>query len=136
MAVKDAFQNVILDSEAQRQLENEYYLFKKATLKWRLFKRYAEIEEKRAHRYKRPAGTCWLHHQHIAINTHLRNLKTMLSFSNEQIELPYNQTMKKEKERLEGVRCEASSIKLLICQAVKHVIAYLMPCSLTLEKST
>ena len=59
----------------------------------------------------------------------------MLSFSNEQIELPYNQTMKKEKERLEGVRREASSLKLLIYQAVKRdVIAYLVPCSLTLEK--
>ena len=135
LAVKDAFKNVVLDSEAQQQLEKEYYLFKKATLKWRLFKRYAEIEGKRAYRYKRPAGTRWLHHQQIAIDTHLRNLKIMLSFSNEQIELPYNQTMKKEKERLEGVRHEASSLKLLIYQAVKRdVIAYLVPCSLTLEK--
>ena len=135
LAVKDAFKNVVLDSEAQQQLEKEYYLFKKATLKWRLFKRYAEIEGKRAYRYKRPAGTRWLHHQQIAIDTHLQNLKIMLSFSNEQIELPYNQTMKKEKERLEGVRREASSLKLLIYQAVKRdVIAYLVPCSLTLEK--
>ena len=135
LAVKDAFKDVNLDWEAQQQLENEYYLFKKATLKWRLFKRYAEIEGKRPYRYKRPTGTRWLHHQEIAIDTHLRNLKTMLSFTNEQIELPYNPTMKKEKARLEGIRRESSSIKLLIYQAVKRdVVAYLVPCSLTLEK--
>ena len=59
----------------------------------------------------------------------------MLSFTNEQIELPYNPTMKKEKARLEGIRRESSSIKLLIYQAVKRdVIAYRVPCSLTLEK--
>lgn len=38
-------------------------------------------------------------------------------------------------EEREGVRREASSIKLLIYQAAKRdVIAYLVPCSLTLEK--
>ena len=43
--------------------------------------------------------------------------------------------MKKEKARLEGVRREASGIKLLIYQVVKRdVIASLVPCSLTLEK--
>ena len=31
-----------LEKDAQLQLANEYYIFKKATLKWHLFKCYAE----------------------------------------------------------------------------------------------
>ena len=119
LAAKDAFKNAFLGLEAQQQLENEYHLFKKATLKWRLFKRSAEIEGKRRYRYKRLTGTRWLHHQEIAIDTYLQKLQTMLSFTNEQIELPYNQTIEKEKTRLEGIRREASSIKFLIYQAAK-----------------
>ena len=40
-ALYDAFNGSQLETDALRQLENEFYLFKKASLKWRLFKRYA-----------------------------------------------------------------------------------------------
>ena len=43
LALKDAFRDSSLDQRAQNQLTSEFYLFKKATLKWRLFKRYAQI---------------------------------------------------------------------------------------------
>ena len=41
-----AFTDSQLETDAQKQLEYEFYLFKKATVKWRLFKRYATILEK------------------------------------------------------------------------------------------
>ena len=137
LALHDAFKSSNLDSKAQKQLELEFYLFKKATLKWRLFKRYAEVCEKTPYRYKRPDGTRWVSHQLTAISIHLRNLPTMLAFSNEQVEMPYNNTMKKEKARMEGIRKDASSLQLLIYQAVRYdIMAYSVPCSLTLEKSS
>lgn len=52
LALKDAFKNNNLDKDAQVQLNNEYYLFKKATLKWRLFKQYAEMTGVAVLRYK------------------------------------------------------------------------------------
>ena len=67
LALHDAFKGNQLKKDAQNQLESEFYLFKKATLKWRLFKRYAEINGQVALRYKRPDGTCWVSHQLLAI---------------------------------------------------------------------
>lgn len=59
----------------------------------------------------------------------------MLAFTNEQTEQPYNATMRKEKSRLEGIQREASNLLLLIYQFVrKDIMAYTVPCSVTLEK--
>ena len=99
LALRDAFKDISLESSAQNQLQEEFYLFKKATLKWRLFKRYAEIVGQTAYRYKRPDGTRWVSHQLTAIDDHLRNLPVMLAFSNERVDTPYNAAMKKEKAR-------------------------------------
>ena len=43
LAIRDAFKDISLESSAQNQLQGEFYLFKKTSLKWCLFKRYAEI---------------------------------------------------------------------------------------------
>ena len=86
----------------QTQPESEYYLFKKATLKCCPFKRYAEMKDKVAYRCKRPNGTWWMSHQLAAVSIHLHNLHTMVAFSNEQVEAPSNDTMKKEKARIQG----------------------------------
>ena len=99
LALRDAFKDISLESSAQNQLQEEFYLFKIATLKWRLFKRYAEIVGQTAYRYKRPDGTRWVSHQLTAIDDHLRNLPVMLAFSNERVDTPYNAAMKKEKAR-------------------------------------
>ena len=99
LALRDAFKDISLESSTQNQLQEEFYLFKKATLKWRLFKRYAEIVGQTAYRYKRPDGTRWVSHQLTAIDDHLRNLPVMLAFSNERVDTPYNAAMKKEKAR-------------------------------------
>ena len=57
---------------------------KKATLKWHLFKRSAEILGKRTFCYKRPGGARWVSHQLTALDVPLKNLKVMLAFSNER----------------------------------------------------
>ena len=90
-----------LEKDAQLQLENDYYIFKKVTLTWRLFKCYGEILGQRAFCYKRPEGTRWVSHQITALDVHLNNLKVVFTFSNELVEVPYNATMRKEmKKRL------------------------------------
>ena len=88
---------------AQKQLENELYILKKATLKWRLFKQYATILEKTSYPYKSSEGTRWVSHQVEALKVHLENLPVMLTFTNEKVYLPYNATMQKEKSQLEGI---------------------------------
>ena len=61
----------------------------------------------------------------------------MLTFTNEQVELPYNVTMKKEKSQLEGIRREDCNLKLLIYQAICYeIMRYTVPCSLALESAS
>ena len=136
VALRDAFKDISLESSAQNRLQEEFYLFKKATLKWCLLKQYAEIVGQTAYRYKRPDGTRWVSHQLKATDVHLSNLPVMLAFSNEQVDTPYNATMKKEKARIEGISKDASDLKLLVYQALRNdIMAYSVSCSLTLEKS-
>ena len=52
LALEDAFKDKELDKKAQEQLFSEFYLFKEATLKWRLFKKYGKITGQEALRYK------------------------------------------------------------------------------------
>ena len=104
LAVKDAFKDKELDKKAQEQLSSEFYLFKKATLKWQLFKKYGKITGQEALPCKRGQGTRWVTHQLAAIDVHIRNLATMLAFTNEPIETTYNSTMKSERSHLEGIR--------------------------------
>ena len=59
----------------------------------------------------------------------------MLAFTNEQIETPYNSTMKSERSCLEGIRKAACNLPLLLYQCLQcDVLAYVVPCSLALEK--
>ena len=118
LALKDAFKDKELDKKAQEQLSSEFYLFKKAALKWRLFKKYGKITGQEALRCKRGQGTRWVTHQLAAIDVHIRNLATMLAFTNEQIETPYNSTMKSERSCLEGIRKAACNLPLLLYQCL------------------
>ena len=60
----------------------------------------------------------------------------MLTFTNEQVESLYNATMQK-KSQLNGIRTEASNLKLLIYQAIRHnVMRYTAPRSLALESAS
>ena len=76
-------------------------------------------------------------HQVEALKVHLENLPVMITFTNEQVELPCNATMQKEKSRLEGIRREASDLKLFIYQAIRFdIMRYTVPCSLALESAS
>ena len=78
LALKDAFKGKELDKKAQDSFLLNF-MFKKATLKWRLFKKYGKITGQEALRYKRGQGTRWVTHQLAAIDVHIRNLATMLA---------------------------------------------------------
>ena len=54
--------------------------------------------------YKHPGGTRSVSHEIIAPGVHFKNLKVMLVFSNEQVEVPYNAMMRKDMARIEGIR--------------------------------
>ena len=108
---------------------------KKVALKWRLFKHYAQILGQQAFCYKWPIGTRWVSHQITALDVHLKNLRVMLAFSNEQAEVPYNTTICKEMTRIEGIGREASDLKLLLYQALRRdIMAYTGPCPLIFGK--
>ena len=75
--------------------------------------------------------------QITALDVHLKNLKVMLAFSNEQVEVPFNAMMCKEMTRTERIRRQASNLKLLLYQALRRdILAYTVPCSLISEKVT
>ena len=106
-------------------------------MKRRLFKQYAAILEKTAYRYKRSEGKRWVSVHVEALKVHLENLPVTLTFTNEQVELPYNATMQKEKSRPEGIRREACDLKLLIYQAIRcGITRYTVSCSLALESAS
>ena len=119
LALKDDFKDKELDKKTQEQPSSEFYLFKKATLKWRLFKKYSKITGQETLRYKRGQETGWVRHQLAAIDVHTCNLATMLAFTNEQIGTPYNTTMKSERSRLEGIRKAACNLPLLLYKCLR-----------------
>ena len=76
---------------------NIFYLFKKANLRWRLFKRQSIFEGIPYIRYKRPSGTGWVEHQSAALYSHINNLPFFIGFCNDQILRPHNAQIKKVK---------------------------------------
>ena len=82
-------------------------------------------------------GTRWVSHEVETPKVHLENLLIMLTFTNGQVELPCNATMRKEKSQLEGIRREPCDLKLLIYQAIRYdIMRYTVPCSLALENAS
>lgn len=63
LAIADAFKTVPFNEETEKDLNDIYYFFKKANLKWRLFKRQALFMETHHARYKRPSGSRWVEHR-------------------------------------------------------------------------
>jgi hypothetical protein len=134
LAIHDAFKKSKLYDAAEEQLVVTYYLFKRANLKWRLFKRHALLMKKSSRRYKRPFGARWVAHQSDALEAFLHNIDLLLGYLNNQIADPYNTTMKKETPRLEGVLASCSDTITLIFQCVKvDLLKLIRPTSLVLE---
>ena len=137
LAIHDAFEkNSSLNEDAEEQLSGTYYLFRRANLKWRLFKRHAKMIKKQHRRYKRSSGTRWVSHQTVALDTLLHNIEIFIGYLNNQIADPHNATMKKERQRLEGVLSNCTSLVVLIFNTVKaDVLRLIQPTSLVLEST-
>ena len=134
LAVHDAFKRSKLNSDAEEQLQTVYYLFRRANLKWRHFKKHGNVLEIKYRRFKRPGGTRWVEHQVAALNTFLYNLHNLMSFLNDEIALPYIQTMEKEKTRLEGILKQCQSLEVLLFQSIKvDLLQIIKPTSKALE---
>ena len=134
LTVHDAFKRSNLNSDAEEPLQTVYYLFRRANLKRRFFKKHANVLEIKYRRFHRPGGTRWVEHQVTALNAFLYNLYNLLSFLNDEIALPYNQTMKKEKTSLEGILRQCQSFEVLIFQSIKiDLLQIIKPTSKALE---
>ena len=74
-----------------------------------------------------------VNHQITTLDMHLKNLKVMLVFSNELVEVPHNATMHKEMAGIEERQAIWSCCSLN--QALtRDISAYNLPCSLILER--
>ena len=80
LTIKNGFETSKLDKDCQSNYLTIYYLFKKANLRWRLFKRQALFQGIDYLCYKRPRGTRWVEHQSAALKSHLHNLPVMIGF--------------------------------------------------------
>ena len=97
LALHNAFKISELNSDCEEEYRDIYYLFRKATLKWRLFKRQALFLGMVYLRYKRPDGTRWVEHQVITLKSHLKNLPIFIRFANQQTTILHNKQMKDSK---------------------------------------
>lgn len=93
LAIKDAFNVSEFNQNVQKDLNDIYYFFRKANLKWRLMKRQAQFMDLQLRRFKKDTGTRWVEHQAFATSVHLSNLPITAVFFNYQIASPYNTTM-------------------------------------------
>ena len=134
LAIENAFNVVPFNKETEKDLIDIYYFFKKANLKWRLFKRQALFMEARQTRYKRPSGTRWVEHQVAAIDAYLKNLPVLIGFFNQQIAAPHNNSMKKCVPRLQGLEEQTAKVENILYMAVKQdVLEMVQPLSKTLQ---
>ena len=136
LAIHDAFKTVPLNAECEKDSVNIYYYFKRANLKWRLFKRQAIFMEHKLFKYKRPTGTRWVEHQMDALESSFKNLPIFLGFANQQTVDPYNQQMKDSKAKLQGLLADNSKIKNIVFNAIKvDILSVLRPVSHILQES-
>ena len=82
LAIHNAFKVSDMNEDAAEQLESCYYLFKKANLKWRLYKKHSIVIGKKYRRFKCPSGRCWVAHQTDALDMYLYSLSTPLGYLN------------------------------------------------------
>ena len=114
---------------------NIFYLFKKANLRWRLFKRQSIFEGIPYICHKWPKGTRWVEHQSPGLNSHINNLLISIGFCNNQILRPHNAQIKKVKSKLEGYKNDMCETKKVIFEAIKLDVRHLLePLSKTLQE--
>ena len=83
------------------------------------------------------SGTRWVEHRIEALDSHLINLPILIGFCDQQISSPHNNTIKKLKSKLEGVRKSVTSVTALIFNSVKlDVLEVLWPMSKILQETS
>ena len=82
LAIKDAFKTTNFNEEVQKDLNDIFYFFGKANLKWCLMKQQAQFMGFPVRRFKRDSGICWVEHQAIATSMYLNNLPATAGFFN------------------------------------------------------
>ena len=63
LAISDAFKESTLNNTCSQNYVNIYCLFRRANLRWWLFKSQAVFEDIKHVRFNRPEGTKWVEHQ-------------------------------------------------------------------------
>ncbi len=136
LAIADAFKDSHLNSVREKLSQEVYHLVKRATLRWRLFKRQAIIEGISIRKYKRPSGTRWVEHQRQYLESHNHNLRILMAFLDQQISAPYNQSIRKVKATLQGIRSDLCRTDRLLFNFVKQdVLAIIQPLTKVLQES-
>ena len=135
LAIHAAFEKYSnLNEDAEELLSSVYYLFKHANLKWQLFKHRAITVGQQHRWFKRPSGTQWVAHQVDALVTFFHNLYTLLQYLHNQITDPYNATICKEQQWLEGILSNCSNLVVLIFNVIKSdILRLIRPTSLVLH---
>lgn len=137
LAINDAFGSSLLNNRTEKDYTEVYSLFKKAPLRWRLFKRQSLFMGIPLKRYKRLTGTRWVEHRLAALDSHLDNLPILIGFCDQQIRAPHNDTIKKLVPTLEGIRKSVANTTSLIFNAAKlDILAILRPMSMILQDTT
>lgn len=126
LAVRDAFKECDFNNICEKDLSAIYYLFKRATLRWRLFKRQALFMGISHWKYKRPSGTRWVEHQIANINSHNHNLPILIGFLNQQISSPHNVSIKKIKAEMEGHKSNICHVDRIIYVGAKQDVLNLI----------
>ena len=126
LCIKDSFNEKSSVHRKSCDLLNQvYYLFKKATFKWRLMKQHCTKEGEKLYCFKRPKGVRWVEHQINAIDVYFKNTKQLIIYCDEQINEPH-----KEKHKLVGIRNNIRGLTTMIFMAVKYdVLRYILPIS-------
>lgn len=134
LAIGDAFKLSELNSQCQEDVTNVYYLFKKATLQWRLFKQHARCNEIPYLRYKCPTGTCWTEHQTAALGSYNTNLPLLIGYCNNQIADPYNNSMKNVVPKLQEILGNITKTNHILFNATKQdILAGITPMTKVLQ---
>ena len=133
LAIKDFFEQSDFNNNCNKDYANVYYLFKKANLRWRLFKRQAHFQRIEYIQYKRPSGTRWVEHQVAALKSYIHNFPVFIGFCNNQITNHHNNQIKKIEAKLESFKDDICETKRLIFEVVEFdVLQTLSPVSKTL----
>lgn len=137
LALKDSFKGSSLNDTSQKTCTEVYYFFRRAPLRWKLFKRQGTFLEQEYRKYKRPEGTRWVEHSISSIESFMFNLPVLVAFCNQQILQPHNKTMKDLKPKLQGIKNDVCSLKELLFTSAKiDILTTIRPLSKILQDNS